>query len=998
MSFEINQPATFPQGLTLQGSLTLNETTADTTAEIVIDRNDVTSTGTTEARLRFTQSEGGTAEEFVIGTKANSTSLQIKPDDVAGLEMSNTGLVSFDQGPILTATGAADNYVWTCTGSGGTGQWEAPLQYTSEVDTSVNEFAIVHTPKTSLQFRSRNGGSITSITGLGTASTVITSADHGMVAGDEVTLNNVGGTSMVGLDGISFTISAADTNTFTIDGSGASGTPDNTGDWVQTDGGSNPGLRNAFKLNVGSGVTEFDEPPILTATGAADGKVWTCTDANGNGNWENAAGLSAGDANTFTATQSFANNIHLTDTDNFINFGDFLGTGVSRFQLKHLDDSSLSMCRRLSYTVSSTTSSLGEIRVFTTEPLDFVTGDSVVIAGSATMDGTWTVTVTGGDSFILDGSEFSVADSTGTVIYAGQEGAQEVITANSDGSVAFSGNLTIDTNSDSKFLRFTDNSNEWHVGCFGVDQFSIECGNTGVSYFQINELPEEGVVFPQDSALFGGFFTGDNQFRFRSNEANEVDLTFVSNSSNVVQFANFGASHSTNANLFKLRTVSPAQDIFTVDYSTSDLEYNVAPRFVEGFGYGGIPGIQSSFIEHEQTADNAIECKVRPFGAITNVSDDGGVIEITTSNHHFLETGDTVTIDGVEGVTAANGDWTVTRLDDSSFTLDTSVYSGTYTSDTGRYFNTTDGASITYAVLNHETNDNLTFKRNVTFEPKANGSDSCITVSGFEGADPNYAVVYMSAVNGYNLLRFSSIGGTDASIFNNSNGFAIGTSQFANSSAYDSAMLRYNSTNAIPEMPLGLVVGNMVSPSGAVDLRIQPESGNQGRLQFYQGADEEHAIQLDSPTGNLEFKVTGQGIPFEIGADGYALFSKPMAIKSVVHDPTDVNQPALATTGDQLIYDTANVLNASAGVFVLSQSISAGAEVIIKGMALNNVSDRVCCCSPFGYVSAYSANATNSSAFFEFTVTTSPPEDVEVPWFIIRFSGADITGHSVVSL
>jgi len=62
-------------------------------------------------------------------------------------------------------------------------------------------------------------------------------------------------------------------------------------------------------------------------------------------------------------------------------------------------------------------------------------------------------------------------------------------------------------------------------------------------------------------------------------------------------------------------------------------------------------------------------------GAVTN----GGLIRITSATHGFT-TGDHVTIAGVGGVTAANGDWTITVISSTEFDLVGSTFAGVYTS------------------------------------------------------------------------------------------------------------------------------------------------------------------------------------------------------------------------------------------------------------------------------------------------------------------------------
>ena len=66
--------------------------------------------------------------------------------------------------------------------------------------------------------------------------------------------------------------------------------------------------------------------------------------------------------------------------------------------------------------------------------------------------------------------------------------------------------------------------------------------------------------------------------------------------------------------------------------------------------------------------------------AITN---EGGLIKVTHPGHG-LTTGGRVYLKDVEGVTAANGQWYVT-VDGNHFTLDGSVFAGTYTNSTGKF-------------------------------------------------------------------------------------------------------------------------------------------------------------------------------------------------------------------------------------------------------------------------------------------------------------------------
>lgn len=65
-------------------------------------------------------------------------------------------------------------------------------------------------------------------------------------------------------------------------------------------------------------------------------------------------------------------------------------------------------------------------------------------------------------------------------------------------------------------------------------------------------------------------------------------------------------------------------------------------------------------------------------GVITGATNASPIV--ITSANHGLKTGNRVTISGVGGNTAANGDFTVTRISDNTFSLDGSTGNAGYTS------------------------------------------------------------------------------------------------------------------------------------------------------------------------------------------------------------------------------------------------------------------------------------------------------------------------------
>jgi hypothetical protein len=73
-------------------------------------------------------------------------------------------------------------------------------------------------------------------------------------------------------------------------------------------------------------------------------------------------------------------------------------------------------------------------------------------------------------------------------------------------------------------------------------------------------------------------------------------------------------------------------------------------------------------------------------GVAVTAATNASPIRVTTSGAHGLLTGDNVCLDNVHGNLAANGYWTVTKVDGISFTLNGSTGSGAWTSGGTVYF------------------------------------------------------------------------------------------------------------------------------------------------------------------------------------------------------------------------------------------------------------------------------------------------------------------------
>lgn len=69
------------------------------------------------------------------------------------------------------------------------------------------------------------------------------------------------------------------------------------------------------------------------------------------------------------------------------------------------------------------------------------------------------------------------------------------------------------------------------------------------------------------------------------------------------------------------------------------------------------------------------------YRTVTNAVDNGsGLVRLTIATTNGMRTGQSVTVQEVGGVSAADGDWTITVINNTTIDLDGSAFSGSYTS------------------------------------------------------------------------------------------------------------------------------------------------------------------------------------------------------------------------------------------------------------------------------------------------------------------------------
>jgi hypothetical protein len=155
----------------------------------------------------------------------------------------------------------------------------------------------------------------------------------------------------------------------------------------------------------------------------------------------------------------------------------------------------------------------------------------------------------------------------------------------------------------------------------------------------------------------------------------------------------------------------------------------------------------------------AVERGVSSVSGVSSASNTSPIV-VTSSGNHGLETGQTVTINGVTGNTATNGSWPIIKLSDTSFSLTGSVGNGTFTGG-GNIFIPSDKSSLTWDEANDVWRLVTVIKNNVN-ESVTLGFSQSLKVNNFI-VDGYIAVGLDPADTG--VIRLSN----DSYIFSESN-------------------------------------------------------------------------------------------------------------------------------------------------------------------------------------------------------------------------------------
>ncbi len=155
------------------------------------------------------------------------------------------------------------------------------------------------------------------------------------------------------------------------------------------------------------------------------------------------------------------------------------------------------------------------------------------------------------------------------------------------------------------------------------------------------------------------------------------DITFDGqyHGSDVVQCPNNGgAGYAGSFNFSRVVLKNAGRDNLWIGTNCSAGQFN-SSNMIHPFRNGVTLNSGDWFFNSSQIMGSTL------LGAnVSNVTSGGGLIEITTATSHGLSTGMQAEVSQVGGVTAANGMPTVTVIDGTHFTENSSTFTGTYTS------------------------------------------------------------------------------------------------------------------------------------------------------------------------------------------------------------------------------------------------------------------------------------------------------------------------------
>lgn len=376
---------------------------------------------------------------------------------------------------------------------------------------------------------------------------------------------------------------------------------------------------------------------------------------------------------------------------------------------------------------------------------NLVTGQRITIAnvgGNTAANGTWTITVTGTNTFTLNGSTGNGAYTTGgswsiagysgdgfspvsrMILQSPHSTGWQVRLAVEYGSMnlpcvsvttGFQGNTLGDwlPNSPCTHIQQFMNNNSANntvynnltpgMGAFGTTNRTTmvgddtgqivfahfrTTGNNGIALFGIPDNEPTLLTSTERPICYAGAPVNDfGVIALRIGASQNVGMTFKGGTPKFCTLSGWANLDGSNTN--SMFSSNATDSVFTGttellpievwSAATTDIASTGAtnpPFFFDQQFMGLCPLLRVGRSNIGSFSITTDESTARTITAATNASP----IQITTSAANALVTGQTVTISGVGGNTAANGTFTVTVINNTTFTLDGSTGNGTYTS------------------------------------------------------------------------------------------------------------------------------------------------------------------------------------------------------------------------------------------------------------------------------------------------------------------------------
>jgi len=298
------------------------------------------------------------------------------------------------------------------------------------------------------------------------------------------------------------------------------------------------------------------------------------------------------------------------------------------------------------FIASVTESGGGGFRITTDVPHRFVTGDKVRISGVKGTTGAnadWTVTRVSATAFDLDGSTFSgtyEASGRAGAIFDGTYTAATGVVVNLS-TTSLTTDVDIDTGPVTHRRRLAkpavaiSNVVDNGSGLFRVTASAHD-------FFTDNRITIAGVVGTGMSTVNATWY-----------------ITVIDDNTFDLQDSTFAGTYTSGGTAELLSSAYARDGAFPLPALS-----------------GSFKVCQDTIILGQGRTSQITAGKISVSGAVNNGS---GLVRLTVVNHG-LNTGNKVTVASVGGVSAANGTWKITRVDENRFDLQGSTFAGTYTS------------------------------------------------------------------------------------------------------------------------------------------------------------------------------------------------------------------------------------------------------------------------------------------------------------------------------